>query len=52
VDTNGSGGPAGLVAVDAVNMDDPLFAVYLGDLALSTLELATNNQNLIILADR
>jgi hypothetical protein len=52
VDANGGGGPVHLVAVNTINVDDPLFAVDLGDLAFSPLELATDDQNFIIFANR
>ena len=51
VDANGDGCTVRLVALDAVDMDYPLLAVDLGDLALPTLVLAPNNPNLIILTD-
>jgi len=51
VNTKGSSRPVDLVTVDAVNMNYPFFAVHLGDLALSSLMLATDNQNFVIFAD-
>ena len=51
VDANGDGCTVRLVALDAVDMDYPLLAVDLGDLALPTLVLAPNNPNLIVLTD-
>ena len=51
VDANGNGCTVRLVALDAVDVDHPLLAVDLGDLALPTLVLAPNNPNLIVLTD-
>ena len=51
VDANGDGCTVRLVALDAVDVDHPLLAVDLGDLALPTLVLAPNNPNLIVLTD-
>ena len=51
VDANGDGCTVRLVALDAVDMDYPLLAVDLGDLALPTLVLAPDNPDLIVLAD-
>ena len=41
-----------LLAVDTVDVNDPLLTVDLDDLALTTLQGATDNQNFVILADR
>lgn len=41
----------GLLAVDALNVDDVLQAVDRGDLALTALVGATDNGDLVILAD-
>ena len=50
VDTDGGGGAIRLVAVDTVDVDHPLLSVHLRNLALPPLELATDNQDLVILA--
>lgn len=52
VDTDRDRGTIGLLAVDALNVDNPLAAIDLDDLALATLVGATNDQNFVILADR
>lgn len=46
------GGPVGLVAVDTVDVDEPLFTVDLGDFALSPLVLAADDQDFIVFAKR
>ena len=51
VDANGDGCTVRLVALDAVDMDYPLLAVDLGDLALPTLVLAPDDPDLVILAN-
>lgn len=51
MDAEGDGGTVGLLAVDALDVDDPLLAVNLGDLALSALGRATDDQDLVVLAD-
>ena len=51
VDAEGDGGTVGLLAVDALHVDDPLLAGDLGDLALRALGRATDDQDLVILAD-
>lgn len=51
MEANGRGGTVRLVAVNTVNVDDPLFAVDLSDLAFPTLVLAADNQNFIIFAN-
>lgn len=51
VDADGGRSAVRLVAGDTVNVDDPLFAVDLGDLALSALVLAANDKDLVILTD-
>ena len=48
MDADGCGRAVGLVPVHAVDMDDPFFAVDLGDFALSTLELASYDQHLVV----
>lgn len=40
-----------LLALDALNVDDPLAAVDLDNLALTALEGTTSDNNLVILAD-
>ena len=52
VDANGDGCAVRLVALDTVNVDHPLLAVHLGNLALATLVLAPNDPDLIVLAYR
>lgn len=52
VDAKRNSGTVGLLTVDALNVDHPLLAVDLGNLALSALGRATDDQNLVILADR
>ena len=51
VDADGNGGTVGLLAVDTLNVDDPLAAVDLDNLALATLEGATDDHDLVVLAD-
>jgi len=51
VDTDGDGGTVGLLAVDALDVNDPLATVDLDDLALTALEGTANDHDLIILAD-
>lgn len=50
-DADGDGGTRALLAVDAVDVDNPLLAVDLGDLALAALVCTTDNLDLVILAD-
>lgn len=50
VEADGRGGPVGFIAVHAVDVDDPFFAVHLSDLALPTLVLAAHDQDLVVLA--
>ena len=52
VDANGDGSTVRLVALDTVDVDDPLLTVHLGHLALPTLVLAPNDPDLIVLAYR
>ena len=52
VNADGRGRAVGLVPLNAVDVDDPLLAVHLRDLALTTLVLAPDNPNLVVLADR
>lgn len=51
VDADGNGLAVGLLAVDALNVDDVLEAVDGGDLALAALVGATDDGNLVVLAD-
>ena len=51
VNTNGDRRAVRLVPLDTVNVDDPLLAVHLRDLPLTTLVLAAHNPNLIVLAN-
>jgi hypothetical protein len=51
VDANGDSGGVGALNVDAVDVDDPLLAVHLGHLALATLVLAPDDEDLVVLAD-
>lgn len=51
MDGEGSGGAVRLLPVDPLNVDDPLLPVDLGDLALSALGRATDDQDLVVLAD-
>lgn len=51
VDTQGDALAAGLVAGDALNVDHILEAVHGGDLALAALVGATDNGDLVVLAD-
>lgn len=39
-----------LVTVDAVDVDDPLFAIDLSDLSFSTLVFPSHDQNLVVLS--
>lgn len=52
VDAKGHSGTVVLLAVDALNVDDILAAVDLGDLAVAALEGSADNANLVVLADR
>ena len=52
VNANGSCGTIRLVTLDAVDVDDPLLTVHLGHLALTTLVLAPDNPDLVVLANR
>lgn len=49
--TDLDGGTVSLLAVDALDVDDPLLAVNLGDLALTPLVGTTNDEDLVVLAD-
>ena len=51
MDTDGDGSGVGLFNVDALDVDDPLLTVDLGDLALTALVLATDNEDFVVLAD-
>jgi hypothetical protein len=50
VDTDGNGGTVGLLALDLVDVDDPLEAVGGGDLALAALESTALHADLVVLA--
>ena len=41
-----------LITLDAIDVDDPLLAVHLGNLALPALVLPPDDANLVILANR
>ena len=49
VDTEGNSGTVVLLTVDALNVDDILAAVNLGDLTITSLEGTTDDLDLIIL---
>lgn len=51
MDAEGGSGTVGLLTVDALDVDNPLLAVDLSDLALSALGRAADDQDLVILAD-
>ena len=51
MDAKGNRGTVGLFTVNALNVDDPLLAVNLDNLALGALLRATDNEDLVILAD-
>ena len=51
VDTDGCCRAVRLVPLDTVDMDDPLLAVHLCDLALPTLVFAPDDPDLVILAN-
>ena len=48
---DGSGLTVGLLPGDTLNVDDVLLTVHLDNLALTASVLATNNNNLVVLAD-
>ncbi len=50
MNANGGRGTVGFVALNPVNVDDPLFAVNLGDLSLPSSVFTPNNFDFIILA--
>lgn len=52
VDADGGACTVRLIPLHTVDVDDPLLAVHLDDLALSTLELSSDNADLVIFADR
>ena len=43
---------ASLVTSDTLDVDDPLLAVHLDDLALATLVVTPHDSHLVVLADR
>lgn len=51
VDSDGDGGSGSLLAVNALNVDDPLLAVDLDNLALASLVGSANDLDLVVLAD-
>lgn len=51
MDANGCASTIGLVACNTVNVDNPLLAVDLGDLSLTTLVFPSDNADLVIFAD-
>lgn len=51
VDADGGAGAVRLVPLHTLNVDDPLLAVHLDDLALTTLVLPSDNADFIIFAD-
>ena len=51
VDANGGRRAVRLVPLHTVNVDNPLLAVHLGDLALPTLVLSADDPDLVILAN-
>jgi hypothetical protein len=51
VDANGGASAVRLVSLDTVDMDNPLLAVHLQNLALTALELSSNNSDLVVFAD-
>ena len=52
VDANGYRRAVRLVALNTFNVDDPLLAVHLSDLALPALVFPPDDANLVVLADR
>ena len=52
VDADGDDRAVRLLAGDLVDVDDPLLAVHLGDLALTALRGAAHDDHLVVLADR
>jgi len=51
VDTDGDRRTVRLVPLDAIDVDNPLFTVDLGDLSLTTLVFSTNDPDFVILAN-
>lgn len=51
MDAEVDGGAVGLLAGDALDVNDVLLAVHLGDLAIAVLEGAAHDLDLVILAD-
>lgn len=51
VDANVDGLTVGLIAGDSLDVDNVLLSVNLGDLALLTGELSTDNSDLVVLSD-
>lgn len=52
VDASRSSRTVGLVAVNAVDMNDPFFTINLGDLSISSLVFSSHDQHLIVLSYR
>lgn len=52
MDANGDALTVGLLTDDALDMDGPLETVDAGDFALTALVRATDNRDLVVLADR
>ena len=50
MDANGGCRAVDLVAVHSVDVDDPLFAVDLGNLSITTLVFSPHNQDLVVLS--
>ena len=51
MDADGRGRAVGLVPLNAVDVDDPLLAVHLRDLALAALVLAAHDAHFVVFAD-
>lgn len=51
MDGEGHRGTVGLLTDHTLDVDDPLLAVDLGDLALTALVGATDNEDLVVLVD-
>lgn len=52
MNANGCARAVRLVSLNTIDMNDPLLAVNLGDLALTSLVFAPYNPNLVVLANR
>ena len=51
VNADGDRGSIGLVPLDTVDVDNPLFTVDLGNLSLATLVFSADDPNFVILSD-